>query len=140
MGKPHKMTTMLPFLRGIPMDECPCIIPDENFNCIDCGKPIKVAEVDPPNLGDIAGIVKLIDATAKSYVQLIRENTDPKNPSLPRLRLVGGRMVRIPHKMLYKDLLGPSYLAAKSLGYRGTFERWGELVWEATPTPAAKNL
>lgn len=138
MGKPHKMTTMLPFLRGIPMDECPCIIPDENYNCIDCGKPIHVAEVDPPDLGDIGGIVRLINATAKTYAQLLRENTDPKNPSQPRLRMVGGRMLRIPHKMLYRDLLGPSYGAAKALGYRGTFERWGEIIWEATPSPATK--
>lgn len=128
--------TFLPFLRGIPMDECPCIIPDENDCCIDCGKHIVMQEVDPPNLGDIAGIVRLIDATAKTFAQLVRENTDPKNPKLPRLRLVGGRMIRIPHGSLYKDLLGPSYIAAKALGYRGTFERWGEMIKEATPSPA----
>ena len=123
-------------LRRIPMDECPCIIPDENDDCVDCGKHIDIPDAPaPPNLGDIAGIVRLIDATIKTYAQLVRENTDPKSPNLPRLRLVGGQMIRIPHKALYKDLLGPSYVAAKALGYRGTFERWGELIDEAAPAP-----
>ena len=120
------------------MDECPCVIPDENDNCLDCGKPIAgLPEVGDPHLGDIAGIARLMDATAKTFAQLVRENTDPKNPSLPRLRLVGGQMMRLPHKMLFKDLLGPSYVAAKSLGYRGTFERWGEMVQEAVPATAS---
>jgi len=124
------------------MDECPCMIPDENDNCLDCGKHIEGLPEVPPNLqlhmGDIPGICRLIDATARTFAQLVRENTDPRNPSLPRLRLVGGQMMRLPHKMLFKDLLGPSYSAAKSLGYRGTFERWGEMVQEATAAaPAA---
>jgi hypothetical protein len=122
------------------MEECPCIIPDENDNCVDCGKHIDMPDVPAPNLGDITGIVKLIDVTAKTYAQMIQENTDPKNPSLPRLRLVGGLLMRIPHKMLYKDMLGPSFLAAKALGYRGTFESWGETIWDATPPPAVKSL
>jgi hypothetical protein len=120
------------------MDECPCMIPDENDNCLDCGKHIEgLPDVPEPHLGDIVGIAKLMDATAKTFAQLVRENTDPKNPSLPRLRLVGGQMMRLPHKMLFKDLLGPSYVAAKSLGYRGTFERWGEMVQEAVPATAS---
>jgi len=121
------------------MDKCPCLIPDENDNCIDCGKHIEMPEVtEPPDLGNIPGICKLIDSTVKTYEQLVQENTDPKNPTLPRLRLVGGQLMRISHKALYKDLLGPSYLAAKAMGYRGTFERWGEIIWEATPFPATK--
>ncbi len=123
------------------MDECPCVIPDEKDNCLDCGKPIAGMPEVPPDLdlqmGNIAGIAKLMDATARTFAQLVRENTDPRNPSLPRLRLVGGQMMRLPHKMLYKDLLGPSYVAAKALGYRGTFERWGEMVQEATPILSA---
>jgi len=121
------------------VDECPCVIPDENLNCLDCGKPIETQEVDPPGrMGNIPGICKLMDATAKTFSQLVRENTDPKNPSLSRLRLVGGQMMRLPHKMLYKDLLGPSYSAAKALGYRGTFERWGEMVQEAVQAVPAQ--
>jgi hypothetical protein len=121
------------------VDECPCMIPDENDNCLDCGRPIEGLPEVPPelNLGDIAGIARLMDATAKTFAQLVRENTDPKDPTRPRLRLVGGQMMRLPHKMLFRDLLGPSYIAAKSLGYRGTFERWGEMIREAIPAPPA---
>ncbi len=87
---------------------------------------------EPPNLGDIAGIVRLLDSTAKTYAEIVRENTDPKNPGLPRLRMLGGQMVRIPHKTLYRGLLHPRYSAAKTLGYRGTIDRWSELVTETT--------
>jgi hypothetical protein len=118
------------------MDECPCIVPDDNDNCVDCGKHIEMPDVEPPDLGDIVGIVKLIDATAKEWAQRIEDNTDPQNPSQPRLRLVGGQLVRIPHKSLFKDLLKPTYVSAKALGYRGTFERWGEMIWERMPHPA----
>lgn len=122
------------------MDECPCIIPDETGeHCDNCGKLLDMAEVAPPDFGDIIGIIRLIDATVSTYAQLVRENTDPKNPDLARLRLVGGRMVRLSHKSLYKNLLGPSYFAAKALGYRGTFERWSEVIMEATPLPATKT-
>jgi hypothetical protein len=113
------------------MEDCPCILSDENDDCLDCGKHSGESDV-----GNITGIVNLIETTAKSHAQAIRENTDPKNPNLPRLRLVGGQLMRLPHKTLFKDLLGPSYISAKALGYRGTFERWGEMIWEATPTPA----
>lgn len=120
-------------LRGFSMDECPCLIPDDNDNCVDCGKHIDMPTVGEPNLGDIPGIVRLIETTAKHYEAMVKENTDPKNPSLPRLRLVGGYFIRIPHKDLYKAILMPSYVDAKALGYRGTFERWTEMVYEAAP-------
>lgn len=117
------------------MSECPCVIPDETMeHCLDCGRRMEVVpEVEPPNLGDIAGIARLISATAKTYAQLVKDNTDPKNPDLPRLRMVGGKMLRIPHKSLCKETLAPSYATAKALGYRGSLERWGEMVWEAVP-------
>lgn len=114
-------------------DECPCLIPDEQDNCIDCGKQIDMPDVEAPNLGDIGGIVRLIDNTAKSYVNLLKANVDPANPTLPKLRLIGGIFVRLPHETLYKAVLGPSFLEAKKLGYRGTFEHWRELVYDATP-------
>ena len=124
------------------MDECPCLIPDDDDNCIDCGKHIDMPQVsEPPNLGDIPGIVKLIESTAKHYEAMVKENTCPKNPALPRLRLVGGYFIRIPHKDLYKAILMPSYVSAKALGYRGTFERWTEMVYDAAPpVQASQNL
>ena len=114
------------------MGDCPCLIPDENDNCIDCGKHIELPDVEPPDLGDIPGICKLLDQTAHAYALVIRENSDPKDPSQPRLRMVGNKMMRLPHKALFKELMPPTYKAAKALGYKGTLERWSELVQERT--------
>ena len=44
---------------GNNMDECLCLIPDENDCCTLCGKHIEL-----PDLGDIVGICKLCDAAA----------------------------------------------------------------------------
>lgn len=118
------------------MDECPCLVPDDNDNCVDCGRHIEFKEVEPPNLGDIPAICQLLDTTAKSYAQRILDNTDPNNPKLPRLRLVGGQFVRVPHHVILKEILAPSFKSAKALGYRGTMERWHEMIQEATPSPA----
>ena len=122
--------------------ECPCLIPDEHDNCVDCGKRIDLPEAPASlNLGDIPGIVRLLDATASTYLRLVEANTDPRNPALPRLQMAGGMLVRVPHRSLLRKILKPSYVAAKTLGYRGTFERWGEMVEEAlrplpkTPDP-----
>src|SRR5208337_131124 len=120
--------------RENPMGKCLCLVPDENDNCIDCGKHIDLPDVgELPNLGDIPGICKLIDETATTYEAAVKENTDPKDPSLPRLRFVGSKMIRLPHKALLTKTLKPAYKAAKALGYKGTFERWGELVQEHAP-------
>lgn len=118
------------------MDKCPCLIPDENDNCIDCGKHIDLPDCgEPPDLGDIVGIIKLIDKTAASCARAVRENTDPKDPSQPRLRFVGNKLFRLPHTAAIQKVLKPAYKEAKALGYRGTFERWGEIVQEHTPRP-----
>ena len=128
-------------LRRIPVDECPCMIPDEFDNCIDCGKHIELPDVgEPPNLGDIVGICKLIDKTAATYAHVVRENSDPKDPSQPRLRFVGNKLMRLPHKALFHELMKPTFKEAKALGYRGTIERWSELVEEHTPRPSNPQL
>ena len=99
------------------MEDCPCILSDEKDDCLDCGKHVG----EPPDLGNITGIVNLIEETAKSHARLVTENTDPKNPALPRLRLVGGLLMRVPHKMLYKDLLGPELHSSEGLRVSGHF-------------------
>jgi len=115
------------------MDKCPCLIPDENDNCIECGKHIDLPEIgEMPNLGDIPGICKLLDQTAHAYALVIRENSDPNDPSQPRLRFVGNKLMRLPHKALFTELMKPTYKEAKALGYKGTIERWSELVQERT--------
>jgi len=98
-------------------------------------KFVDLLDVSPPDLGDILGICRLIDTTAKSYVELVVANTDPNDPELPRLRIVGGVFMRVPHKALYQQLFGPSYKQAKKLGYRGSLERWGEILQEAVDQP-----
>jgi hypothetical protein len=113
--------------------DCPCLLPDEHDNCVECGKHIDMPDVEAPNLGDITGIIRLIDNTAKSYAKLVEANSDPANPTQPKLRLVGGQFVRLPHNILCKSLLNVTYTQAKQLGYRGTFDRWGELVTESAP-------
>jgi hypothetical protein len=113
--------------------DCPHLIPDENDKCIDCGAPIVMPELPPnyePNLGNIMEICKLIDETRGVFDKLIKANTDPKNPNLPRLRMVGGQMLRLPHKMVCKGMIGPSFVKAKTFGYKGTQERWMEMVLE----------
>jgi hypothetical protein len=129
------------YFRGHAMAEkaCPCLfVADDGETCIDCGQHIEIPDVEVPDLGDITGIIRLIDSMAKIYAQRIKDNTDPDNPSLPRLSMVGGQFLRIPHKLLYKDLLEPSYVEAKRLGYRGTITRWGEIVLEAAPSTASQ--
>lgn len=110
-----------------------CLIPDENDNCIDCGKHIDLPDVgEPPDLGDIVGICKLIDVTAANCAKVIRDNTDPQDSSLTRLRLVGSKMIRLPHRAMILKLLQPAFKEAKALGYRGTIERFAEHVEERT--------
>lgn len=135
--------TFSTFLRSIPVDECPCLIPDENDNCIDCGKHIDLSYLDNeplPNLGDIVGIIQLIDKTASTYAHVVKENSDPKDPSQPRLRMVGNRMMRLPHKALFTELMKPTFKEAKALGYRGDLQRWSELVEEHTARPTNPQL
>ena len=92
-------------------------------------------DIKAPDLGDILGICRLIDSTVKSYAQLVAANTDPNDPTQPRLRLVGGVFMRTPHKVFCQRLFAPSYMQAKKLGYRGTLERWGEILQEAVDQP-----
>lgn len=115
------------------MDDHFCI-PDENDNCVDCGQHMDFPEVtDMPDFGDIVGICNLVTKTAHAYALLIKHNTDPKDPSQPKLRMVGRRMIRLPHKALFTKQLAPStYIQAKALGYKGTIDRWGEIVEEHT--------
>src|SRR5258708_4265762 len=95
--------TSSPFFRRIPVEKCSCLVPDENDNCIDCGKHIELSDIDEmPNLGDIVGICLLIDKIAAAYATAVRENTDPKDPSLPRMQFVGNRIVRLPHLALFQ--------------------------------------
>lgn len=122
------------------MDEHVCLIPDENDNCIDCGKRIDLSDVgEPPDLGDIVGICKLIDATAASFVRAVRDNTDPKDPSLTRLRIVGNRIMRLSHKTILRQMIQAPFKQAKALGFRGDVERFAEHI-EERMSPSTRPL
>jgi hypothetical protein len=123
--------------------DCLHLIPDENWDCENCGAPITPPELPPnyePNLGSIVEICKLINETRVVFDKIIAANADPKNPKLPRLRMVGGQMLRLPHKMVCRGMIEPSFIKAKAAGYRGTQERWMEMVLEDIPTPTAIPL
>jgi len=112
-------------------------IPDENWKCIDCGADVPQPELPSnfnPNLGNIVAISHLIDATREEFNKIIIANTDPKHPKLPRLRMVGGQLMRLENKMIVKAMVGPSYLKAQSLGYLGTQNRWFEMIFDDIPT------
>lgn len=110
---------------------CSCLIPDENWKCINCGAAITPPEiVGDPNLGNVMEICKLIDETRKVFDRLIKANIDPRNPKLPRLRIVGGQMLRLSHKTVCQGMVEPSFSKAKDFGYRGTQERWMEMILE----------
>ena len=117
--------------------DCPHLIPDENNKCEDCGAPYPEIELPAdyqPNLGNVMAICKLIDETRKDFDKIIKANADPQNPTLPKLRIVGGQIMRLPHKMVIQAMIGPSFIKAKTYGYRGTQSRWLEMVLEETPT------
>lgn len=112
-----------------------CLIPDENDNCIECGRHIDLPDWDGPmpDLGDIVGICKLIDATAVNFIMAVRDNTDPQNSSIPRLRLVDGVSMRVPHQIILLAMSQSPFKEAKALGYRGTIDRFYALVCERMP-------
>lgn len=121
--------------RGVMNDHDQCFVPDENDNCIECGKRMELPEItETPDLGDIMGMIRLIDETSKAYLKLVQDNTDPNDPSQPRLRVYGGIMTRVPHSALYLPFFRPSYAKARSIGYRGPLDRWIEILQEAVST------
>ena len=86
--------------------------------------------METEDLGNIAAISRLIDQTAEDYIQFVQRNTDPLQPSKPRLRFIGGTLFRLDYEVLWRENLPQSYTAAKKLGYRGTLECWDEMIRE----------
>jgi hypothetical protein len=78
---------------------------------------------DAPNIGDIIGIIRIITQTAIDYSEAL------KLPQ-PKLCFVGGVLVRPTVNSMFKSIFKPSFQQAKSIGYRGSYERWEELVKE----------
>ena len=106
-------------------------ITDEGV-CTGCGLDVNSDEFydalppipEPLELGDIMGIIRLATKTAEEYVELIKKNADPNHPEKPRLRLVAGMVMRLPDTAFWSTVLIPSFKTAKSLGYRGDYDKW----------------
>ncbi len=132
-------------------DKCPCIIANDDKKCVDCGEPIMdpvvttgqlaeegivlgpplLLEVPAPEMGNVVGIMHLAKNTFREGVRRQARNTDPKNPALPRLRMVGAILLRVPHTDVWRELLRQSFEQAQVMGYKGTLERWETIVDEA---------
>jgi hypothetical protein len=119
------------------MDEHICIPGEFDDNCIDCGKHMDLPDVgEPPDLGDIVGICKLIDETAAEVYRAIRANVDPKDPSQPRMRFVGNKIVRLSHRSVALNIISNHFKEAKAKGFRGNITRFAEHIHERMPSPA----
>lgn len=79
---------------------------------------------------DEINLIKLTSEVVHTYNRLRQENIDPKNPNLPRMRVIGGRILRLPHAMMFRELSDASYDRALGFGYDGTYERWCALLRE----------
>ena len=132
--------------------DCPCLIADENGNCVDCGKPIENPEFrtsqfpdwKPLNkefmdayalvdLGDIPAICTLAEATWKEYDRRATANEEPNRPQVPRMQFVDGRFMRIPFHQIWMEVVGGSFDEAKKLGYYGGYKDWQQLVKDYAP-------
>lgn len=133
-------------------EECPCIIADDQGNCIDCGKsvnessvtaqqlrdlgvelgPRPAEDIEVPPLGDVVALHQLAHQTLNHVIQQMILNSDPLNPSQPRLRLMGGQMLRISFKDIWQAITKDSYIKAKILGYRGNEDGWRGIIKTAS--------
>lgn len=131
-------------------EKCPCVIVDDANNCIDCGAPVtdgisltylRTQGVEPgpplpadapiPAMGNIVGIMQLAKSTFREGVKRQMRNSDPMNPKIPRLQMMGTMLLRVPHADIWKQLLRLSFEQAQQMGYKGTPERWEAIVEEA---------
>lgn len=76
----------------------------------------------------IIAIANLAEDTWKQYDEQAEANEDPQRPQLPRLRMIGGRLVRIPFYQIWKEVVQPAFLKAKELGYLGDYPKWCDEV------------
>jgi hypothetical protein len=133
-----------------PDEKCDHFITEEG-KCISCGQPwdspkwtmeelqkewdsnlsINLDDKILPGASNIPAICSLAEQTWQDYRRRAASNEDPQRPQVPRLRLVGGQLMRIPFHYIFKEVLGPSYDCARSLGYLGTYEKWCQFVKES---------
>lgn len=83
----------------------------------------------------IPQIIKLAEETWAEYERRATENEEPGHPQTPRMRLVGGRFMRIPFHHIFREIVSGSYEKARGFGYLGSVEAWSRCVKEAQPRP-----
>ena len=74
-------------------------------------------EVPKNLLGDILAVCELVSAVNKEF-------------NSKKFKWVGTQLIRVPDAIIWEEILKPSFLAAKEIGYRGDFERWCEICKE----------
>lgn len=84
---------------------------------------------------DLMGIIQLAQATAEEIIS----HRDPHNPSLNKIGWVGTQLMRMPEAAVMKEVLPPSYIMAKEIGYLGTYRRWCEFCMEAVENYSQKH-
>jgi hypothetical protein len=100
--------------------------------CTSCGVDITSQEFidslpeapeDLSYLGDLMGIIRLAQETAHEYLKRSKY-------AEPKFRWVGTQLIRSCPEGVWADVLEPSFLVAKTLGYRADYERWAVVCKE----------
>jgi len=127
----------------------------EGGKCIACGEPagnprwtmeelqkeidIQGAEtfqqqyLNAPDFGNFPALNSLAQQTWAEYDSRATANEEPTRPQMPRLRMIGHRLMRIPFHQIWREVLGPSYDIARQLGYMEDFHKWQQFVKECCP-------
>jgi hypothetical protein len=82
---------------------------------------------------NIPQISRLAEQTWAEYDLRATNNEEPNCPQRPRLRMLGGRLMRIPFHQIWREVVEPSYFAAQTLGYLGDYRKWEALVKDSCP-------
>jgi hypothetical protein len=137
------------------MADCPHLFTDEAKRCLECNelieKPMYTYQEFITELGKTFGnqfivlpsqratsyveIAKIIQNTLKQYHEVVVDNQDPNNPLLPKLRIIGDQILRIPFTMIWNNLVADSYIQALQSGYKSSFIRWKQILDEARTIP-----
>jgi hypothetical protein len=83
----------------------------------------------------IPQIIKLAEETWSEYERRATENEEPGRPTTPRMRMIGGRFMRIPFHQIFKEIATGSYDKARGFGYLGSYDAWCRCIQEAQPRP-----
>lgn len=110
--------------------ECRHLIVDGNDICTECGTRLDYSDTPEPSTSvqQLLNIIKIAEEGARILDTLIANTSDPSNPSLLRLTITGGRILRLPFGMLARDAAVSTYPLAQMAGFRGTSTRWKEQI------------